>query len=97
MLDTNISKLVCASREHLNEVVSFSNIMLVGDISLQLESAIDNSNREYYREVHFDESVDMSFSWFAVPLKQFILIHLQQSILEYNNLLVDSLCDETFL
>ncbi len=91
VLDTNISKIVCASKEHMNEVVTFSNIMFVGDISLQFESTIDNSKRE----VVFDTTGDMSFPWFAVPLKQFILIHLQRSILEYINLLVDSLCAET--
>ena len=89
VLKTNVTKEVCASSEHLSEHVRFSNIIMLGSFSLQLESTIDNDKHTAV----FDSSCEITLPWFSLPLKGLILKHLQQSVVEYMHLLADSLCD----
>lgn len=88
VLETNVTKQVCASSTHLSEHVRFSNIVMLGSFSLVLEASIDNDKHAAV----FDSACDITLPWFALPLKPLILQRLQHSVVEYMQLLTDSLC-----
>lgn len=89
MLRTNVSKHVCVASRSLQETVVFSEILMLGSMTLTLEGTIDN----HKRQASFSSSCDIRLPWFAIPLKLLIYDHIRRSMLEYMDILHDSLCD----
>lgn len=87
-LQTSVWKKVCAKSQELVEVVNFSNVILIGGFSLQLQATIDNDKRQTV----MSSTCDIIVPWFAQPLKQMIFSHIKDSMLEYMHLLADTLC-----
>jgi hypothetical protein len=86
--ETHVQKQICASSNELTERLRFSKIMLLGSFTLQLKSTIDNVQQHAV----FVSTGDIALPWFVQPVRQIIFGHLKKSILEYTNLLANSLC-----
>jgi hypothetical protein len=86
--ETHVNKQVCGSRTELTERLRFSKIMLLGGFTITLHSSIDNERQL----VVFACTCNIALPWFTQPLRQLIFGHVSKSILEYMQLLTDSLC-----
>ena len=88
VLKTQILKKVCATSKDLKENVEFSNIMLLGSFKINMIASIDNNKKQTL----FISKCDIVLPWFALPLKSVIYENIQNSMLEYIDLLTQSLC-----
>ena len=87
-LRTHISKKVCATSKDLIEDVEFSNIVLIGSFKINMSASIDNQKKETV----YVSKCDVVLPWLAIPLKSLIYKHIKSSMLEYIDLLSNSLC-----
>ena len=88
VLSTHILKKVCATSKDLEENVTFSNIILLGSFKIKMKANIDNEKKQTL----FILKCDLVLPWFALPFKSKIHEHIQNSMLEYIELLSNSLC-----
>jgi len=86
--ETHVHKQVCANSNVLIERVRFSKLLCIKSFTITLQSTIDND----HQRVDFSATSDMPLPWFTKPLKQIIFGHVKDSILEYTQLLANSLC-----
>lgn len=89
-MKTDIDKQLCSSINGLTEAVHFSNIIFLDTFTVTLRARIDNNKAN----VIFDSTCDIALPWFTQPLRKIIFAHISDSILEYMNILADSLCDD---
>ena len=88
MSKTHILKKVCATSQVLKEKVQFSKILFIGSFEIDMIATIDN----HKNQTLFTGNCDIVLPWFAHPIKSAIFRHIKNSMLEYIDLLSNSLC-----
>jgi hypothetical protein len=88
MSKTHILKKVCATSQVLKEKVQFSKILFIGSFEIDMIATIDN----HKNQTLFTGNCDIELPWFALPIKSAVFRHVKNSMIEYINLLSNSLC-----
>jgi hypothetical protein len=88
VLRTKIDKMVCVQGDTLDESVVLTDVILIERMEINMRATIDRANRW----ITLIASTELSVPWFLKPFENTILVEIEGSFEEYQNLLTKSLC-----
>jgi hypothetical protein len=87
-MQTHVHKKICSTNKNLIETVKFSKKFLLGQFTVHLNAAIDDTRQQ----TAFQITSEIDLPWFVLPIKSIISEEIRKSMKEYIALLVNSLC-----
>jgi hypothetical protein len=87
-LPLSVAKGICASGRHMHERVVFSDLILVGSFSMDINATIERRPDR----LAVAASSEIEVPWYLAPARETVLKHIKRSVAEYIQLLADDLC-----
>lgn len=89
VLQMSVAKRVCVSGQRLQEHVVFSDLILIGSLSIDMNAKIDNTAKQ----LSVNAVSQIEIPWYLTPIRETVLKHIRKSLVQYIGILADGLCE----